>query len=148
MRKSSHESRLCILDRAVCLETKSGVEGLSQYVVLTMYARRLTCLRPRPVACNQRMRAPAPTLLRRFTSVYKRFVKRSKLCDLRLRMEKRGVFLSLFLILALVQLAVCQDPPDCSALQVPFSGAPFSGELAITLHDGEQAETNAPLIYV
>ena len=131
MRKSSHESRLCILDRAVCLGTKSGVEeGLSQYVVLTMHARRLTCLRPRPAACNHRMRAPAPTLLRRFTSVYKRFVKCSKLCDLRLRMEKRGVFLSLFLIPALVQLAVCQDSPDCSALQVPFSGAPFSGELA------------------
>ena len=44
-------------------------------------------------------------------------------------MENRIAFLSLLLSLGLMQLAVCQDSPDCSALQVPFSGAPFSGEL-------------------
>ena len=46
-------------------------------------------------------------------------------------MENRSAFFSLLLLsLALVQLAVCQNSPDCSALQVPFSGAPFSGELS------------------
>ena len=95
------------------------------YVALTMHARRLTSTAGRPRVITH---VPAPTRLYFVVpSVYKRFVNCS---NLRLRMEKRSVFLSLPLILALVQLAVCQDSPDCSALQVPFSGAPFSGELA------------------
>ena len=41
-------------------------------------------------------------------------------------------FISLSLLLltvALVEFATCQESPNCSRLEVPYSGLPFSGEL-------------------
>ena len=37
-------------------------------------------------------------------------------------------FLSPLFLLVLVQLSTCQEAPNCSALEVPYSGLPFSGE--------------------
>ena len=37
-------------------------------------------------------------------------------------------FLSLLFMLVLLQLSTCQEAPNCSALEMPYSGSPFSGE--------------------
>ena len=37
-------------------------------------------------------------------------------------------FLSLLFLLVLLQLSTCQEAPNCSALEMPYSGSPFSGE--------------------
>ena len=42
-------------------------------------------------------------------------------------------FLSLLFLLVLLQLSTCQEAPNCSALEMPYSGSPFSGEPVVAI---------------